>query len=507
MERAMHYILSIDAGITQTKVVLFNLHGKEIHKVLAENEIVGHDGRREMDMELFWERTAAVVRVLMDESETKPNEVCGIGLTGCGGGLWPVAADGSPAGNAILPIDQRAKEEADYVNEKTPGMGKLIHRNLGRPASAGSTLMLLRWLKKYDLEHYRKIKAVLLEKDWLRYKMTGRIVTDFSEGASSFLRFPNGRIPGQMLTVLELADAADKLPGVLESEGIAGKLKEDAALKMGLAPGTPVSVGAMDIVSETFGLGAITKNDMAVVLGNAPAAMMVHNKSDCDVGRYWQQFVCHIHDDEALELLSTLDIKANMEWALTELTGAIDYVLADKLAEQAEPGSGGVFFLPYLSARRDQVSSAPNTASGVFFGMTEHTTKQQLLRAVYEGIAYAIKDGVADWQTVGRIYLSGSDATEGILPRIIADVLNCTVEVSRGDEFCAKGAAMTCGIGIGAYQNCRDAVVQCCEAARVYEPNTKPVYQEGFDLYRDLRRALTAGWQNHHQFTQKFHLS
>lgn len=491
----MKYIIALDGGNTQIKAVLFDLRGEEINKVLVENDVIVKGECRELNMLAFWEKAAAAVYALMAEGPARPEDIVGIGLTGSPEGLWAVGHDGKPVGNAILGIDGRAREEAAYVREKTPGMGKLIHRNLGCPVNAGSPLMILRWLRKNRLDQYRRIKVALMAKDWLRYCMTGRMVTDFSDGVAAFLRFPTGRIPSQMLTVLELRDAVGKLPGVLDATVIAGRLGEDAADQMGLAAGIPVAVGAMDMVSAALGVGAIDRGDVAVILGKAPAAMTVHEREICDPTRYWQHFLCHVHDDCALELMATLDIAANIEWALKELTGSVDYALADQLVEQAAPGSGGVVFLPYLSTQRERVVRAPKNATGCFFGMTEATTKQEMLRAVYESVAYALRDISMDARSVKQIRLSDGAAAGGLLPRIIADVMDATVAVASGSAFAAKGAAMTCGIGLGIYQNCEDAAKRCCGAAHQYQPRPKPIYQSGFMLYRDLRRTFGDLWQ------------
>ncbi|MDD4507320.1 MAG: FGGY family carbohydrate kinase [Eubacteriaceae bacterium] len=500
----MKYMIGLDGGLTQTKAVLFDLKGAEINKVMVENDIIAGGECREIEMISFWEKAAAAVALLMGQGPAEPKDIMGIGVTGQGEGLWPVGANGKPVCNAILGIDHRAREEAEYVSKITPGMGKLIHRNIGCPVREGSTLMILKWMKKHRLDQYRKIKVVLLAKDWLRYCMTGRMVTDFSDGVASFLRFPSGRVPSQMLTVLELSDVVEKLPGVLNSTTIAGTLSPGAAEKMGLKAGIPVGVGAMDMVAASLGVGAITPGDVSVVLGSTNASMVVHDHEDCDPTRYWQHFVCHAKEELTLEIMSTLDITANIEWALEELTGTLDYLLADHLVENAEPGSGGVVFMPYLAASRERVTNVPEDATAAFFGMTEETNKRQMLRSVYEAVAYSLRDAMIDYRDVSRIMLSGGNAAEGVLPRIIADVTDATVAVSKGSEFAARGAVMAAGIGLGAYQDFDDAVKRCCKLEHIYQAKPRAVYQDGYQLYRNLRRSLNDFWDQRQVFIKKY---
>lgn len=495
-ERRMKYMVTLDGGVDTTRAALFDMKGREINQVVVDNEIIAVGDYREMDMDVFWDKAASAVAVLIEKSDIFAEDVVGIGLTGASEGLWPVGQGGEPVGNAVLHTDRRAVEEADYVLKKNPGMGRLIHRNLGLFPDSGSPLMILRWTKRHRLEIYRQIQAVLMEKDWLRYKMTGRIVTDFSDGNAGLLHFPNGRIPNQMLTVLELHDAISKLPGVLDGCTIAGSLKESAALKMHLFPGIPVAVGGNDMASGMFGIGAVQEGDFGILLGDAPVVGRVVGQRQCDPGRSSRSYISHLTDDLAIELISTLDIHHNVKWALEELIGGFDLNLADQLVAKSEPGAGGVLFLPYLMTDSERMANVELQGCGCFFGMTGKTTKAQMIRAVYESIGYAIWDAVGDRDQIDHIFFGGEMEQDCLLPRIIANVLETTVSVAGGSDFPSRGAAMACGLAIGAYTTPEDAAQQCARLSQVYQPHGKAVYLDGFRRYRQLCRALVPIWKN-----------
>ena len=143
----MNYIIGIDGGTTKIKAVLFDTTGHEIETVAAPSDILEDGVRKELDMDFFWEKTAACVRLLMEKGPATPEEILAVGVTGQGEGLWALDKNNRPVSRAILWNDGRAHEENWAVNEKTPGIGKLVHRNLGTPAGAGSALLLLRWTK------------------------------------------------------------------------------------------------------------------------------------------------------------------------------------------------------------------------------------------------------------------------------------------------------------------------------------------------------------------------
>jgi sugar (pentulose or hexulose) kinase len=491
----MKYLIGIDGGTTRTKAVLFDPDGREIDKVTADNEVIADGPIKEMDMDMFWDRAAAAVSLLMQRGVCAPEDIAAIGVTGQGEGLWAIDGDGRPVMNAILWNDARAEEEAWLINEKTPGVGKLVHRNIGCPVGPGSTLVLLKWLKAHHLDRYHRTAAVFFAKDWLRYRMTDRILTDFSDGGSSFLRFSNGGVPTQLMTVLGLPEAVDKFPGVLPSTACAGLLTEKAAAQMGLVAGIPVCVGAMDVVSASLGVGASQPGSVSVVLGTTCASLMVHAKDSCDPTRYWKHFLPHVDPELAVEVMSTLNGMTNIDWALDEILGERDYEAADTLVGLVPPGAGGVVFHPYLSSAGERMPFNNANAKASFFGISEETTRQELLRAVYESVAYAIHDCMEDYNDIDRILLSGGAAVSGVLPRIIADVNGATVAVSKGTEFAARGAVMAAGIGLGLYDGFDAAVNKCCHLDKIYQAKAYPVYDKTYQLYRELRRAFTPLWQ------------
>ena len=297
----MNYIIGIDGGTTKIKAVLFDTTGHEIETVAAPSDILEDGVRKELDMDFFWEKTAACVRLLMEKGPATPEEILAVGVTGQGEGLWALDKNNRPVSRAILWNDGRAHEENWAVNEKTPGIGKLVHRNLGTPAGAGSALLLLRWTKDNRPDVYRQIQTVFFAKDWLRYCMTDKIATDPTDGGAAYLRLIDGAPAVQALTVLSLSEAESGIPEVLPSDTIAGQLTAAAAEKMGLRAGIPVVTGAMDVVASAVGTGAVGVGDAAVVLGTTCAVEQVLRLRDCDVTRCRRHYLHHVQADLAID--------------------------------------------------------------------------------------------------------------------------------------------------------------------------------------------------------------
>ena len=238
------------------------------------------------------------------------------------------------------------------------------------------------------------------------------------------------------------------------------------------------------------------EGDFGILLGDAPAVGRILNRRQCDPSRSSRNYLSHLTDDLAIELVSTLDIQRNVAWALDELTGGFDLDLADQLVAKSEPGAGGVIFLPYLLSQAERIKSVESQACGCFFGMTGETTKAQMIRAVYESIGYAVWDAVGDRDQIDHIFFGGEAEQDSLLPRIIANVLDATVSVAGGSEFPSRGAAMACCLATGVYTTPEDAAQQCARLRQVFQPHTKSVYVDGFRRYRELRSALAPVWKN-----------
>lgn len=491
----MKYIIGIDGGTTKVKAVLFDTTGHEIETVAAPSDVLEEGVRKELDMNFFWEKTAACVRLLMDKGPAAPEDILAIGVTGQGEGLWALDKNNRPVGNAILWNDGRACEEDWAVNTKTPGIGKLVHRNLGMPVGSGSALLLLRWVKDNQPEIYHQIKTVFFAKDWLRYKMTGKIATDRTDGGTSYLRLIDGVPAKQALTVLSLPEVEDMIPEVLPSDVVAGVLTAEAAEKMGLRAGIPVAAGNMDVVASAVGTGAVHAGDAAVVLGTTCAVERVLRLHDCNVTRCRRHYLHHAQEDLAIDLSSTINGMESVDWMMREIARSGNYQVVEGLIEDTRPGCGGVIYHPYLSSAGERAPFQHADASASFFGVNSGTTKGDLMRAVYEGLAFSVRDCLEGRGCHGRLLLSGGGAGSETLSQMIADVSGQSVVVTKGSEFGALGAVMTAGVATGLFESFEDAAAKCCRLKKIYKPRKNDMYEKGYAFYRELRAAFEPLWK------------
>ncbi|MEF9918753.1 MAG: FGGY-family carbohydrate kinase, partial [Eubacterium sp.] len=487
--------IGIDGGTTRIKAVLFDAAGHEIDKIVVENEQIKNGVRVELDMKKFWEKTAACVKHLMKVGPAEPDDILAVGVTGQGEGLWTLSKEKEPIYNAILWNDGRAQKEAKAVNEKTPGIGKLIHRNLGTPVDAGSTLLLLKWMKANRADIYRQIRTIFFAKDWLRFCMTDELSTDYTDGGPSYLKIADGLPAQQVLTILDLKEVIDWIPPVKEAGSVSGFLTIEAAEQMGLNAGQPVVTGAMDVVASALGSGAISTGDVSVILGTTCVVEVVKNRKSCDFARCKKHYLRHTAEEMIIDITSTLNGMKNVDWAFKEIARTSNGGVVEGIIRETEPGSGGVIYHPYLSEIGERAPFNHYDACASFFGIRSGTTKGELLRSVYEGLAYSVRDCLEEVEGVKRILLSGGGANSELLTQIIADVTGLQIVIGNGTEFGAKGAAMTASVAVGFYEDYPDVVHRWCHIRKIVRPHRIEAYEKNYTLYRELRTAFAPLWK------------
>lgn len=163
------------------------------------------------------------------------------------------------------------------------------------------------------------------------------------------------------------------------------------------------------------------------------------------------------------------------------------YEHLEKVVRSVPAGSEGVIFHPYLFPGGERGPFVKPTARASFTGLNLNHSRRHLLRAVYEGVAYATLDCYRHMPIDPQIvYLSGGGANSPVWCQVIADCLGKPVSVPEGSQFGAKGAALNIGVAVGTYKNARDAVGQSVRMARPYEPDSgnSKLYQQLYEVYR-----------------------
>lgn len=459
-------------------------------------------------MRAVWEMAVESLVALWAETGVTPQRVAAAGLTGNMVGAWLIDDAGQPVRDAILWNDGRAQGLIDRLGAEHPGLMGTIVRASGSVMQQGCTLPVLAWLREHEPQSLKQAAAVLCCKDWVCYKLTGSLQVDPTE-ASVMPGDAQGRGYSEaMIDLFGLRPWRHLFPPVRPSQAVAGHVHTAAAQATGLPAGTPVIVGAGDVPASAIGLGAVEPGVACTLLGTNILNCLVTAEPVYEPHEVGVMFC--LPEERWLRAMINVSGTTSMDWFIAEFcveerqaaASQTDlFARLEMLAQDSAPGANGVLYMPYLSLQGITAPFWEPAARAEFFGLSDRTTRADLLRALYEGIALSIRDGYAALpQAVSEIRLSGGGAKSAFWSQIIADVTGCRVVVPAASEFGARGAALLAAVGLGWYASV-SAAVQATEAAerpaRVFtpQPAATAVYDRLYAVYRSLQRDLLPAWR------------
>ncbi|MDR2528900.1 MAG: xylulokinase [Synergistaceae bacterium] len=485
----MALLLGIDIGTSSVKAVLIDREGAVLSLSRQEYSFdIPRKGWAEQDPEVWWQAVRHTVREVVRKTNPRPSRIDGIGFSGQMHGLTPLSSDGKPLRKAIIWCDQRSIAQVEKIRGVF-GTEKLgtITRN---PIATGFQLASLLWMKENEPHIYDKISHVLLPKDYVRYRMTGRLSTDITDASSTLaLDVRHGCWAREVLDRLELN--AGFYPPIFMPDEEAGVVTPEAAQATGLEAGIRVFQGGADQVMQAIGNGIIAPGQVSVTIGTgaqifSPIASPFYDKA---LRSHTFNNFCR---GSWYFMGATLGGGLSLKWLRDNIfPKGTSYQDMNNLAEKIPPGSEGLVFLPYLAGER--TPHMDPYARGMFFGLQLNHTAGHLVRAVMEGVVFSLKDCLAVFYEMGqecqRVIASGGGAQSALWLQIQADVLQRPVYTSRMTEQASVGAAISAGVGAGVYA---DYVEACSAVIRWNDRPHLPIrqnadaYEEYYRLFRDL---------------------
>ena len=487
----MGLVLGIDASTTATKAVLVDEAGVVRGIGTAEYAFsVPRPLWSEQEPRLWWDGTVAAVRAVLASTGTSGADVVAIGLTGQMHGAVLLDSAGDVLRPAMLWNDQRTGAECDAIR-RAVGPERLIAIT-GNDALTGFTAPKLVWVRDHEPDVWRRIAHVLLPKDYVRFRMTGDYAVDKADGSGTLLFDLAARDwSSEVLGALAIDPAW--MPRTWEGPEITGLVSAGAAELTGLRPGTPVVAGGGDQAANAVGVGAVVAGRMALSLGTSGVVFATTERPLFEpAGRV--HACCHAVPGRWHMMSVMLSAAGSLRWLRDALAPGVAF--GDLVAQAAEvpAGSGGLWFLPYLSGER---SPHPDPlARGAFVGLTLAHDRRHLTRAVLEGVAFGLRDGLdlmvaAGMPAPDQIRASGGGTASDLWRQILADVLDAEIATVNTTEGAAYGAGLLAAVGAGWYPSVEAAAAALVTATPVAAPGPDaPRYAEAHAIYRDLYPAL-----------------
>jgi xylulokinase len=487
----MGHVLGIDASTTATKAILVDQAGAVIGVGAAS---YGFDVPRplwsEQEPALWWDGAVAAIRSVLASSGVPAGDVVAIGLTGQMHGAVLLDGAGEVLRPAILWNDQRTGAECDVIRQAV-GPERLIAVT-GNDALTGFTAPKLVWVRDHEPEVWRRIAHVLLPKDYVRFRLTGDYAVDKADAAGTLLFDLAARDwSGEVLDALGIDPAW--MPRTWEGPEVTGVVSGEAAAITGLRPGTPVVAGGGDQAADAVGVGAVVPGTMALSLGTSGVVFATTDRPLYEPHGRVHAF-CHAVPERWHFMSVMLSAAGSLRWFRDALAPEAEFADLVAIAGDAPVGSEGLFFLPYLSGER---SPHPDPlARGAFVGLTLAHDRRHLTRAVLEGVAYGLRDGLdlmvaAGMPAPDQIRASGGGTASELWRQILADVLDAEIATVNTTEGAAYGAGLLAAVGAGWYGSVENAAAALVTATPVAAPGPDaPRYAEAHAIYRDLYPAL-----------------
>lgn len=493
----MKYLLGIDIGTSGTKTVLFDRGGNPISSSTAEYPLYQPEiGWAEQDPQDWWKAVCITINQVIKDSNINPESISGIGLSGQMHGLVMLDGDGNVLRKSIIWCDQRTAKECVEITEKV-GEKRLIDIT-ANPALTGFTASKILWVRNNEPEIYEKCRKILLPKDYIRYMLTGEFATEVSDASGmQLLDIKNRCWSKEVLNALDIP--IEYLGDVHESIVVSGKVHKKAAEVTGLKENTPVVGGAGDQAAGAIGNGIIKSGQISSTIGTSGVVFAHLDEPIIDEKRRVHTF-CHavpgawhmmgVTQGAGLSLKWFRDNFCTNEIEVAKGMGIDPYVLMTKEAEKVPAGSRGLIYLPYLMGERTPHLNPK--AKGVFFGLSAAHTKNEMLRAVIEGVSYSLLDCMEIIKDTGmnptNVMVSGGGGKSELWRQILADMFNCKVSTNKSSEGPALGVALLAGVGTGVYKDIDEACSIAISENSVQFPKEENslVYKRYYEIYKKI---------------------
>jgi xylulokinase len=439
-------VLALDIGTSAVKALIVDMNGRILGHGSAEHPMQHpRPGYAEQRPEDWWEATVRAVRAALAEAATS---VQAIGLTGQMHSTVLLGDRGDALGPAIIWADTRSRAEVDELTAII-GPRRLLEITGSRLAT-GFQAATVHWLQRHDPDRWRRTRRVMLPKDYLRFRLAGVLATEPSDASSTLLLDIHTRDWSD--TILQ-AIKLDRsyLPEMHPSASMTGNLGPDAAAALGLPDGLPVIAGGADVACGALGAGVVDPDAMLLSISTGAQVVLPSLAPEINFAGNSHTFCAAIDPGQSgaawYQMGATMAAGLALRWLrdnIFALPLEDGYAQMTKAAEAVPPGAGGLIFLPYLAGERTPHMN-PH-ARGLFLGLTASHGRAHLVRAVMEGVAFALYDAYRalhlDRESVNRAILAGGGARSSLWRQIFADVFGMPIAPLDAVEQSALGAAV-----------------------------------------------------------------
>lgn len=474
--------IGIDLGTSAVKLLLMRNDGKLMNVVSKSYPVsFPHNGWSEQNPENWYEKTVEGIAELINGFDG--SQVAGISFGGQMHGLVVLDENDRVIRPAILWNDGRSVEETDYLNNVI-GRNKLTEYT-GNIAFAGFTAPKILWMQKNEPENFEKIRRIMLPKDYLAYRLSGVFSTDVSDASGMLLFDVKNRCWSKEMCDICGVDM-NYLPRVFESYEATGTLRKEIATELGISDKCIIAAGAGDNAAAAVGTGTVGNGECNISLGTSGTIFICNDKFAVDDKNSLHSFD---HADGGYHLMGCMLSAASCnKWWIEDILKATSH--AGEQTDITELGKNRVFFLPYLMGERSPINDP--LARAMFIGMSMDTKRSDMTQAVFEGVAFALRDSFEAAKKLGinitTSGICGGGAKSPLWRKIVANVLDISLMQTESEEGPALGAAILASVACGEYSDVKTACAAIVTKTTtvIPEPELVELYNERYKEFSRL---------------------
>lgn len=482
------YYIGIDLGTSAVKLLLVDEDGGILNTVTRDYPLeFPQPGWSQQNPE-DWKRAVleGIPQLLRGFDGAK---VAGIGCGGQMHGLVVLDEADRVIRPAILWNDGRTAAQVDYLNG-TVGKETLA-RLTANIAFAGFTAPKLLWMRENEPENFARIRKIMLPKDYINYILTGVHCCDYSDASGMLLLdVEHKRWSAEMLSICGVTP--EQMPRLYESFEVVGTVRPEMAAALGIPENTKVVAGAGDNAAAAVGTGVVGEGGCNISLGTSGTVFISSKQFGMDPNNALHAFA---HADGGWHLMGCMLSAASCnKWLCDDILKTTDYAAEQRDITPEKLGRNHVYFLPYLMGERSPINDT--NARGTFIGMTMDTSRSDLVQAVLEGVAFAIRDSVEVARSLGleipSTKICGGGSKSPLWRTIFANVLGIPLEVLKTEQGPGYGGAMLAMVGCGQYESVQAAADALVEVADRVEPDPELTerYEARYQQFRTIYPAL-----------------
>lgn len=500
----MEYFLTFDIGTTSVKTCVFDRHLRMRGHANGEYLLIAEKpGFVELEPETYWQAAQDGAKRAIARAGIDAKDIVSISVTTQGETFIPIDADGNALRNAIVWLDERAGEQAARLGERFDAAR--FYRETGLPELNGYTpIAKLLWLRENEPEIYERTQKFLLLEDYILYRLTGACVTEKALATSTgWFQLSSDGYWAEMLEAAGID--ANKLPKPLECGTIVpASVLPAVRAELGLSEGVRVVTGAMDQTAGAVGAGNLQPGLITETTGTALCLVATLDTPDLE---HPSRVTVYRHIAQNRYLMITISMTAGMflkwfkdnfcelEQQQAEREHRSVYAMFDEIVANTEPGANGLLAYPYLNGSLQPHQNA--AVRGVFFGAGLDSKKAHFLRAIFEGVAFMLRENMELIERVNRIRVReirslGGGSKSAVWQQIKANVTKKPIGALAESECASLGAAILAAVALGCYEGVEEAarLANAVTSWRQPDASLEALYERAYEKYGSLYERL-----------------